>query len=238
MPDSARSIAVNVVSIRHARILLAILLGLAGMAEAEAWIVPPKDGNAEAKPGGGEAKPKGAKRPGVAQLDAPQADRDDPLDDPEAARREQFFGNMPGFPMPAGFPLLPMPGMPMPGMPGQGGAAVAGAFAGGQGAAVASGGTFQTFQSFGAFGTTTPDGGGVTVFQFQSNVPGVVPGPQPPAPPQAGKQGGKSPPAARQNAKPAKPQADRAKPKPPKRAKEPAKARDRAAPAGGGRSGN
>ena len=208
----------NVVTIRHARILLAILLGLAGMAEAGAWIVPPKDGNAEAMPAGGEAKPKGAKRPGVAQLDVPEAEGDDPLDDPDAARRKQFFGNMPGFRMPEGFPMPPM--MPMPGMAAQGGAAVA------------SGGTFQTFQSFGAFGTAAPNGGGVTVFQFHSTVPGVVAAPQPPgAAPQAGKQGRKPPVAARPDAAQPGRAANRATAKAPRRTKERAKAGSPAAPA-------
>lgn len=67
------------------------------------------------------------RRPGVKQIEKGKPD-DERLEDPEAARRAQWFGAMPGVPMPGfPFPMVP-PGFPVvpPGGGGGGAGAVAG----------------------------------------------------------------------------------------------------------------
>lgn len=94
-------------------------------------IVPPRGAGdqADREPAEGDAgrmKNGAARRPGAAQLEKPEEEEDERLVDPEAARRAQFFGDMPPLPFPMPFPQFPPPGVPVP--PPQGGAAFGQAF--------------------------------------------------------------------------------------------------------------
>lgn len=68
------------------------------------------------------------RRPGVKQIEK-EKPADGRLEDPDAARRAQWFGGMPGFPMQGmPFPMFPQPGFPV--VPPGGAGAAAGAIAG------------------------------------------------------------------------------------------------------------
>lgn len=117
------------------------------------------------------------RRPGVKQIEAPEAP-DEALEDPEAARRKQFFGAMPPLPFPGmaipGFPQGAFPFVP----PGAGAAAGAG-----NGAGV---GVVQQFGFSGVVvgGNAVPGGNGFVVRTFQIGPDGAVkemPQPEPPA---------------------------------------------------------
>lgn len=115
---------------KSAAVLLAVLAAgwLSPPSTARA-IVPPRQPGAEVAvepaaaddeaetaengdPGDGERRTL-KRRPGAVQMDKPGKD-DERLVDPEAARRAQFFGDMPAVAMPG----FPMPGFPMPGFAG------------------------------------------------------------------------------------------------------------------------
>lgn len=162
------------------------------------------------------APPKG--RPGVKQIEAPEA-LDEALEDPEAARRAQF-GDVPPFVFPGmaipGFPQGAFPFVP----PGAGAAA-------GNGAGV---GVVQQFGFSGVVvgGNAVPGGNGFVVRTFQIGPDGAVkevPQPEPPAADrgQRGKAKAKAMPNAKPNVKPnVKPKDAAAAERAPGKAKAPA----------------
>lgn len=86
----------------------------AGVAEDTVGDAADQDRVRGEKPATADAPaPASKRRPGVKQIEEPEALHEE-LEDPDAARRAQFFGGIPGFPMPG----MPMPGKPMPGFPG------------------------------------------------------------------------------------------------------------------------
>lgn len=99
-----------------------------------------EDADVDAADDDGQPRPK--RRPGAVQMEKPE--EDERLVDPEAARRAQFFGNMPLMPFP-----VPMPQFPMPG-------AMGGGVAGGMVPHGAGGVVGQAFQFSSGFG----NGGG------------------------------------------------------------------------------
>lgn len=100
---------------------------------------PDEDADEDAADDEGQPRPK--RRPGAVQMEKPE--EDERLVDPEAARRAQFFGNMPLMPFPVPMPQFPMPG-PM------GGAAAGGMVP--QGTGVVVGQAFQFSSGFGKGG--------------------------------------------------------------------------------------
>lgn len=183
--------------------------------EADDAVAPAMEGEAGEAAGDDDAAERGAAdddapdgaaaapakgRPGVKQIEAPEAD-DDALQDPEAARRAQF-GDLPPFVFPGmaipGFPQGAFPFVP----PGAGAAA-------GNGAGV---GVVQQFGFSGVIvgGNAVPGGNGFVVRTFQIGPDGAVkevPQPEPPAADRGQREPGKAKAKAKAQPKPnAKPE--------------------------------